>query len=318
MCQSGNRPLVPPFPPIPCHTNSMKNTHLQHPEDSILTGDLSVLDWFVNPGHLSVKIDGAPAIVFGTNPATGKFFVGTKSVFNKVKIKINHSHEEIDQNHTGQVAVILHACLDCLPVTESIYQCDFIGFGGSDTYTPNTITYKFPEVVSQNIIIAPHTCYYAENDLRDAVAMPDRSIWHDTDMVKFVTPKASIFAGAEYFADLKDVCKFAKVMALGVEFVTPKVAAKITQQINACIREGKEVNPDDFENPNLISFWKLVKSIKEDAVFLCRNDGPAAYINYNRIDAEGYVMTNDFGMFKLVNREVFSYANFNHGRFQAA
>jgi hypothetical protein len=296
----------------------MKNTHLQHPEDSILTGDLSVLDWFVNPGHLSVKIDGAPAIVFGTNPATGKFFVGTKSVFNKVKIKINHSHEEIDQNHTGQVAVILHACLNCLPVTESIYQCDFIGFGGSDTYTPNTITYKFPEVVSQNIIIAPHTCYYAENDLRDAVAMPDRSIWHDTDTVKFVQPHASIFAGAEYFADLKEVCKFAKVMALGVEFVTAKQSAQIQQQLNACIREGKEVNPDDFENPNLISFWKLVKSIKEDAVYLCRNDGPQAYINYNRIDAEGYVMTNDFGMFKLVNREVFSYANFNHGRFQCA
>jgi hypothetical protein len=148
--------------------------------------------------------------------------------------------------------------------------------------------------------------------------MPDRSIWNDTPHIKFVQPTASIFAGAEYFADLKDVCKFARVMALGVEFVTPKVAAQITQQINACIREGKEVNADDFENPNLISFWKLVKSIKEDAVFLCRNDGPAAYINGNRIDAEGYVMSNDFGMFKLVNREVFSYANFNSSRFQAA
>ena len=307
-----------PVPPKTWYSKGMKNTHLQHPEDSILTGDLSVLDWFVNPGHLSVKIDGAPAIVFGTNPATGKFFVGTKSVFNKVKIKINHSHEEIDQNHKGQVADILHACLDYLPVTESIYQCDFIGFGGSDTYTPNTITYHFPEVVSQKIIIAPHTCYYAENDLRDAVAMPDRAIWNDTDTVKFVTPTASIFAGAEYFADLKEVCKFAKVMALGVEFVTAKQSAQIQQQLNACIREGKEVNPDDFENPNLISFWKLVKSIKEDAVYLCRNDGPQAYINYNRIDAEGYVMTNEFGMFKLVNREVFSYANFNHGRFQAA
>jgi hypothetical protein len=28
------------------------------------------------------------------------------------------------------------------------------------------------------------------------------------------------------------------------------------------------------------------------------------------------VMTNEFGMFKLVNREVFSHANFNQGRFQ--
>ena len=296
----------------------MKNTHLQHPEDSILTGDLSVLDWFFNPGCLSVKIDGAPAIVWGRNPATGNFFVGTKSVFNKVKIKINHSHSEIDANHEGNVAGILHACFDYLPRTETIYQGDFIGFGGMSEYTPNTITYQFPEVVEQNIIIAPHTCYYAESDLRDAVAMPDRSIWNDTETVKFVQPTASIFAGAEYFADLKEVSKFAKVMALGVEFATPKVAAQITKQLNACIREGKEVNPDDFENPNLISFWKLVKTIKEDALYLCRNDGPQAYINYNRIDSEGYVMTNEFGMFKLVNREVFAYANFNHGRFQCA
>ena len=296
----------------------MKNTHLQHPEDSILTGDLSVLDWFVNPGCLSVKIDGAPAIVWGRNPATGNFFVGTKSVFNKVKIKINHSHSEIDANHEGNVAGILHACFDYLPRTETIYQGDFIGFGGMSEYTPNTITYQFPEVVEQNIIIAPHTCYYAESDLRDAVAMPDRSIWNDTETVKFVQPKAFIFAGAEDFADLKEVSKFAKVMALGVEFATPKVAAQITKQLNACIREGKEVNPDDFENPNLISFWKLVKTIKEDALYLCRNDGPQAYINYNRIDSEGYVMTNEFGMFKLVNREVFAYANFNHGRFQCA
>ena len=288
----------------------MKNTHLEHPEDSILTGDLSVLDWFVTPGQLSVKIDGAPAIVFGTNPTNGKFFVGTKSVFNKIKIKINHSHEEIDQNHTDKVATILHACFDNLPVTESIYQCDFIGFGGSDTYCPNTITYKFPEVVKRNIIIAPHTCYYAEKDLRDAVAMPDRAIWYDTESVKFVKPEASIASGAENFEDLEEICEFAKCISGAVQFATTKESTQLKKELNACIRESREVNPDDFENNNLINFWKLVKSIKEDALYLCRNNGPEAYIADDQIDAEGYVMTNDFGMFKLVNREVFSHANF--------
>jgi hypothetical protein len=288
----------------------MKNTHLEHPEDSILTGNLEVLDWFVTPGQLSVKIDGSPAIVFGTNPANGKFFVGTKSVFNKIKIKINHSHEEIDQNHTDKVATILHACFDNLPVTESIYQCDFIGFGGSDTYCPNIITYKFPEVVKQNIIIAPHTCYYAESDLRDAVAMPDRAIWNDTETVKFVKPDAFIFSGADYFDDLEETCEFAKCIAGAVQFATPKESAQLKKELNACIRESREINPDDFENKNLINFWKLVKSIKEDALYLCRNNGPKAYIQSDQIDSEGYVMTNDFGMFKLVNREVFSHANF--------
>ena len=42
----------------------MKNLHLEHPEDTILTGDLSVLDWFKAEGQMSVKIDGA-LLLFG-------------------------------------------------------------------------------------------------------------------------------------------------------------------------------------------------------------------------------------------------------------
>ena len=307
----------------------MKNLHLEHPEDTILNGNLSVLNWFSTGGNLSVKIDGSPAIVWGTNPATGRFFVGTKSVFNKVKIKINHSHEEIDQNHQGEVAKILHDCFDCLPHTNTVYQGDFIGFGGETEYTPNTITYQFPEVVSQQIIIAPHTCYYAEHDLRDAVAMPDRAIWNDTETVKFIKPESYILhdpwnrsVSDVCFDDVEEVVKFARQMSTTVKFVSNKEAAKITQQLNACIRAGEQISVEsvnEFDcDPNLIRLWLLVKSIKDDCLFLCRNTGPAAYINGNRIDAEGYVMTNEFGMFKLVNREVFAYANFNSGRFQCA
>jgi len=297
----------------------MKNTHLEHAEDTILTGDLSVLDWFTAAGTLSVKIDGAPAIVWGRNPATGNFFVGTKSVFNKVKIKINESHEDVDANHEGNVAQILHSCFDHLPHTETIYQADFIGFGGLSEYTPNTLTYQFPEIVTQNIIIAPHTCYYAESDLRDAVAYPDRATWTDTDHVKFVKPDAYILHGQTSFADVEEVCNFARQMATTCEFATVKEAAQIKQQINACIRVGTDVEDGFIDcDPNLLRLWKLVKSIKEDCLFLCRNNGPAAYLNGDRIDAEGYVLSNEFGMFKLVNREVFSRANFNHGRFQCA
>lgn len=297
----------------------MQNKHQEHPEDTILTGDLSVLDWFVTPGNLSVKIDGAPAIVWGIDPATGTFFVGTKAVFNKKKIRIAHSHDEIDQHYEGNVADILHSCFDYLPRFETIYQGDFIGFGGDTEYNPNTITYKFGDVVSQKIIIAPHTCYYAESDLRDAQAFPDRSIWTDTETVKFVKPNAYILHNQESFADVEEVCKFARQMAQTATFVSDKEAAKIKQQINACIRAGEEVNPEDFDcDANLLRLWALVKSIKDDCLFLCRNDGPAAYLYGNRIDAEGYVLVNEFGMFKLVNREVFSNANFNSGRFQCA
>ena len=47
------------------YDKSMKNIHLEHPEDSILDGTLTVLDAFLNAFVLSVKMDGAPAVVWG-------------------------------------------------------------------------------------------------------------------------------------------------------------------------------------------------------------------------------------------------------------
>jgi len=298
----------------------MQNKHIEHPEDTILTGDLSALDWFLSDGHLSVKIDGAPAIVWGRNPATGNFFVGTKSVFNKVKIKINESHAEIDANHVGNVAEILHNCFDWLPHTDGIYQGDFIGYGGSDEYTPNTITYKFDEVIYQNIIVAPHTYYIADSDLRDAVAYPMDYYISDTSYCKFVTPDARIFSGSYNKCagsfDVSEPVWFAKQIAHMVEFVDDKKAKEIKKALNKCIRENTPIENDAFDcDWRLISFWKLVKSIKEDALYLCRNDGPRAFIEQDEIGAEGYVFSNQFGTLKLVNRERFSHANFNNAKF---
>ena len=299
----------------------MRNTHIEHPEDTILTGDLTALDWFLAEGTLSVKMDGAPAIVWGRNPATGNFFVGTKSVFNKVKIKINESHADIDTNHQGEVAKILHACLDWLPHTDGIFQGDFIGFGGQSEYTPNTITYQFGEVIHEEIIIAPHTRYEANDDLRDSWAIPLTVNLEDGFNCKFVKPQARIFSGdytkcAGSFGDLTEVIQFAKQMAQTVTFLDDKQAKKIKQQLNACIRENRPVVNSEFDcDPLLLGLWALVKSIKDDALYLCRNDGPAAYIGYDQIDAEGYVYSNEFGTMKLVNRERFSYANFNNPKF---
>ena len=294
----------------------MKNTHLQHPEDSILTGDLSVLDWFLAESELSVKIDGSPAIVWGTNPATGNFFVGTKSVFNKVKIKINETHDDIDRNHSGVVADILHHCFDCLPSFDGIVQGDFIGFGGDDTFCPNTITYIFDEIIDQNIIVAPHTLYATDNELKDAYTimdMVDMEIFDDTETCKFVQPRAW-----QIDEDFQEIVGFARQMSQLVSFAEPIEAEKIKIDLNRCIREGREVDPDSFNNSRLISYWFLIKSIKEDMLFLCRNNGPKAYIDNKQCGGEGYVRTNDYGMFKLVNREQFSHANFNNMKHQCA
>jgi len=292
----------------------MQNKHLEHPEDCILTGDLSVLDWFSANSTLSVKIDGAPAIVWGRNPANGKFFVGTKSVFNKVKIKINHSHEEIDANHEGKVATILHACFDSLPRTNHIYQGDFIGFGGDDTYRPNTITYKFPEVIEQSVIVAPHTEYDCEDDLRNAVAYPISKQFVDTLDVKWVQPEASICPHRD---DIEDISKFARQMSTLCEFVSNRQAVELKKIINSYIREGKEVCEHEIaENydvdVNLLRLWKLVYSIKMDLFFFIdTDDSISCKIGDDESDHEGYVMSNEYGTMKIVDRYQFSRANFN-------
>ena len=304
----------------------MQNLHLPHPEDSILTGDLEVLDWFTEPAHVSVKIDGCPAIVWGTDPATGTFFVGTKAVFNKVKIRIAHSHEEIDQYYEGEVADILHACFDSLPYTDCVYQGDFIGFGGDSTYHPQAVTYVFPEVVTQSIIIAPHTMYDPYLDLRDADASPITSDTTTFDDLK--STKDVLFVQPDAWEDDKsfdDIVQFARQMSTMCEFARNKThARKIEKVINTFIKIGAVLDAEALAlaadcDVNLIRFWQLVKHIKEDRLAQCATmGGPLAYIGKRFIAAEGYVLSNEYGSYKLVKREVFSHNNFNFGKFACA
>ena len=298
----------------------MQNKHLEHPEDCVISGDLNVLNWFTANGNISAKIDGAPAIVWGTNPATNLFFVGTKSVFNKKLIKINHNHRDIDNNHQGEVATILHHCLDNLPRSVTIYQGDFIGFGGSDNYNPNTIRYFFQDEVQQEIIIAPHTYYTADKDLRDAVAFPLEFNLESDNNVLFVKPDVYIEEDRE---DIIDRCNFARQISTICEYPeSKKQILRIKKHLNACIKHDIELDDLTLEaiahdnkcDVNMLRLWKLVASIKMDMFnYITSDDTLECYIEEERCDHEGYVMYNDYGSYKIVNREGFSRANFHLG-----
>ena len=88
-------------------------------------------------------------------------FVGTKSSSTNARSKINYSHHDIEKNHgdNERVASILHTCLECLPDRCGVWQGDFLGYGGTDTLTPNTITYKFDKEIEESIVVAVHTNY---------------------------------------------------------------------------------------------------------------------------------------------------------------
>jgi hypothetical protein len=148
-----------------------KNTHLEHVEDDIINrgskGGENAINFLKSirnmlagssgkKVNMSVKWDGAPAIICGINPENGQFFVGTKAVFN-VNPKINYTTSDIRRNHSGDLADKLTIALRELKKLNisGILQGDFL-FSKSDlktatidgesmiTFTPNTITYAVP------------------------------------------------------------------------------------------------------------------------------------------------------------------------------
>ena len=295
-----------------------KNLHLEHPEDMILTGDMSVLDWFGAVSDVSVKMDGAPAIVWGTNPENGKFFVGTKSVFNKVKVKICYTHEDIFNIYSEQesLAEILSTCLDFLPRTDSIYQGDFIGYGGDSKYTPNTITYDFGSNVDSIIIVCPHTEYIGTS-LRTVEAKPLNDTLDSTDDVCFIQPTVDCTVR---FADSAESIRKAVSKS---QFLTEKQAKEVKIIINAFIREGKSLNPFILEevfgdHALMVSYFQIIDLKEQMMEAMNIYDGPRAFIKDQPIDAEGFVRSNKYGSMKLVDRYQFSRANFTNGRFQAS
>ena len=294
----------------------MKVLHLEHPEDMILEGDLKVFDALYGTANISLKIDGCPAIVYGTNPENGKFFVGTKSVFNKKKKMICYTVEDIfnlynEETHSSLIEVLV-MCLMYLPKVDGIIQGDFIGFGGSNVYRPNTLTYTFPEIISQKIIIAPHTFYKTDTTLLDAIASPLITVFTDTDDVKYVQPTVDrVFEYNEV----------PKINTDKVTFMTAKEAKIAKQAVNNLIRDGVDLDDsalyDIFGCNHLVNLYQIVRDIKVDLMnSMIVTDAPKCYNDGIEIVGEGFVFQTKYGTIKLVNREEFAFANFNNGRFQ--
>ena len=187
-----------------------KRTHLEHIEDIIITdgfeGGKAVVEYFrgllftlkgtsSEAIQVSVKWDGAPAVVCGTNPDNGRFFVGTKSVFAQAA-KINYTKKDIARNHgTDELGQKLLKCLVHLKKInmQGVYQGDLL-FTDEDivrkniegkpnlTFTPNTITYAVPEqsalgkqIDRAKVGIIFHTTY-AGDSLKDMNAQAGADI----------------------------------------------------------------------------------------------------------------------------------------------
>ena len=62
------------------------------------------MELLVKATAVTVKWDGAPAIICGTDPSDGKFFVGTKSVFAVTNPKVCKSVNDCRTLYDGVLA----------------------------------------------------------------------------------------------------------------------------------------------------------------------------------------------------------------------
>ena len=195
------------------------NTHLEHLEDEIINGGVagaktailflkSLKDMLSGNStsklEVTVKWDGAPAVFAGINPENGKFFVATKSLFNKTP-KINYTNKDISDNHgSGGPVDKLKVALKHLPELEmkGIFQGDIM-FTKEDleqenidgvtslTFTPNTVTYAVPD----------------DSDLASTIRKAKLGVvWHTTYKGKTIADlSASFGVNAKVFKKTKNV-----------------------------------------------------------------------------------------------------------------
>jgi len=169
-----------------------KNTHLEHLEDNIFNKGYPGAKEAVNYLYslhdmldgksqqavsMTTKWDGAPAIIAGKDPATGKFFVGTKGVFAKIP-KMNFTTNDLKLNHPGQDDLQNKLQLALTKLSKltwnTVAQGDFLF--AKDTLAEKTIDGE------NYLIFKPNTLVYAvpaQSDLAKSILMSDIGIvWH--------------------------------------------------------------------------------------------------------------------------------------------
>lgn len=237
-----------------------KNTHLEHVEDELInlgedgverafamfTGLLDTLKGHATtPIDITTKWDGAPAIFCGTDPADGKFFVGTKAVFGKIPkmnkrvTDINRNHGDVRRGDSKQDKSMLrkklktaYKCLRHLNIEGYVLQGDMLYTKDSIrratidniehlVFKPNTITYAVPvdsdlakKIVKSEMGIVFHTMYTGGPTIHDMVATfgfkanrldNHSSVWFDDATFKDVSGQVQLTSGEA--SDITDMIR---------------------------------------------------------------------------------------------------------------
>lgn len=294
-----------------------KNTHMTHLEDKVIYGGVNgVRDAILAlrglrdmlAGHaqrevdVTVKWDGAPAVVCGEDPDDGKFFVAKKGAFNKTP-KIYKSHADIDAdipnadlNNKMKIAYTELSKLGIKGVVQGdiMFTSDDLKketIDGEDylTFHPNTIVYavksnstEAKDIRQANIGVVFHTSYTGKKfqDMRASYGVDVskfrkvRSVWAQDAELRDLSGSASLTKADtdEITAALSKAGKiFSKIGRSILEAVknNEELAGYIEQHINANVRQGQMIGDSRRHVDSLIRFVsdkynKQIDKLKSD------------------------------------------------------
>ena len=241
---------------------------------------------------LTMKYDGSPSIVFGHHPTTKKFFVATKSAFNKSP-KLAHSNAEVDKHygHAPGLASKLKTALKHLPkVTpkSGVYQGDLMHTRSDHklheavSFTPNTITYtargdEEKKVKQSHVGVVVHQQYHPHPskpgvehmsvsphpDTHNFKQHPDvhlKTAEHDTSKVDYSANDQGAFhkhmTAAKAIHDRHGSKMYAATARHGSE------AGHLSTYINATVRSGSKPSASGFSKHLSSHFAKSASKVK--------------------------------------------------------
>jgi hypothetical protein len=277
-----------------------KNTHLEHLEDNIFNkgfaGAKEAIDYLYSlhemleghsnaPVSMTTKWDGAPAIVAGRDPQSGKFFVGTKGVFAQ-KPKLNFTVQDIMANHPAEgLQEKLIAALKNLSKLNwnTVAQGDML-FTKSDlkeatidgetyiTFQPNTIVYAVPkdsdlakQILAADMGIVWHTEYPGGPTLADTQAKfgfdssslgSTPSVWHRDARIQDLSGTVTLTAdeSSNIIEAITNAAGYLKQipsstfswLEKGNDVIGPDFVQQLKAHVNNNIRAGAFDEPTKF------------------------------------------------------------------------
>ena len=310
--------------------NENPNLHLTHLEDLALfqgkAGAIRAVAFLRNLSDLAktsstkkfnvtIKWDGSPAIVCGTDPSDGKFFVATKSAFNK-DAKLNKSIDDIRINHPDAGETSKQGLRDKLVQAfnslqklgiKDVLQGDLlwtkgdlktINYQGESyiAFKPNTITYAVPqsmqlakEIQQADLGIVFHTSYSGNSldsmtasfdiDIESLNKTPD--VWFDDAYIKDFTGVVNLTKGeyANVTQAINDAEKYINSSGNIFDFLEASELGKNFQQL-VHANHNNMIKAGEITQDPLAFFYNFAKDYearveKDIAKLKTGREGPA-------------------------------------------